>query len=640
VLGFEPDELLGDRAGALLDSWDRDRLQRAFTTIGRAPGAASDAIRVRARTRDGGQRWVELVATNVLHDPSVDGFVVNGRDVTPRVQRERRQAALLAVSRMALAPGPIAVFLEYAAQEVVDATAVTACRITVDLDGAPVEVRAVRGGDDVTEAHAMEIAVAVPGHTFGHVRLAGPARPAVDDLQLGETVAGIVSSALLRHRLEAEARHQALHDGLTGLPNRTLLHDRMDQAIAQTARTGRRVALLLLDLDGFKEINDTLGHPVGDDVLCVVGRELTGVVRASDTVARLGGDEFGVLLTALESADEATQRARDILDAVKRPVVIGDSRLAVDGSVGVAVYPDHADSPTELLRRADVAMYSAKALAAGVATYRDELDEDAELRSNLLADLGPAIDRNELALWYQPVVDLASGRPVGVETLVRWHHPELGVVMPADFVPVAERSSSIGRLTRFVIESAAEQVLAWSDRGHDLDLAVNISARTLHDEALLDPVLGCILGSGLAPTRLVLEITETAIMTNPQAAGKVLDRLAGLGVRISIDDFGTGYCSLAYLRDLPVHELKLDCSYVAELHLAGRRAAIAEAIIGLGGRLGLELVAEGIEDAHTLELLRTAGVRRGQGFLFSPPQPASVLDTWLDHVDPAAPRSA
>ena len=385
-----------------------------------------------------------------------------------------------------------------------------------------------------------------------------------------------------------------------------------------------------MDLDGFKEVNDTLGHPVGDALLVRLGERLVGTLRASDTVARLGGDEFGLLLTTLNSAEEALALAQVIIEAMKRPIEVEETQLCLAASIGVAVYPEHGTTTTDLMKHADVAMYEAKRLGKSTSLYQQSSDAHSAERLTLMSQIGTAIADGQMVVHYQPKVRLRDGCPLGVEALVRWEHPELGLIQPDDFVPLAEQSGAIGALTSAVLRSSIEQVQRWTEQGHVLDLAVNISARTLHDQNLMNGIFEE-LGRGLLPpTRLVLEITETAVMANPQGALRSLERLAELGVRVSVDDFGTGYCSLAYLRDLPIHEIKLDRSYIADMCRGGREAALVHSIIDLGERLGLTIIAEGIEDEETLASLIEAGVALGQGFLFSRPQPAGVLGPWLD----------
>jgi diguanylate cyclase len=436
-----------------------------------------------------------------------------------------------------------------------------------------------------------------------------------------------------RRRLERQAavtRHQALHDALTGLPNRALLRDRGERAIAAARRYGGNVGLLLIDLDRFKDINDTLGHHQGDALLCAVAERLASALRQADSVARLGGDEFAVLLPQLLEPDAAMSVAHKLLEALRQPFVVDELVLEVDASIGVAVSADHESDVDTLLQRADVAMYVAKQEHAGATAYAPELDVNSPRRLALLADLRHAIDEGALSLHYQPKVELASGEVRGVEALVRWNHPELGPIPPIEFVPLAESTALIHPLTTFVLETALRQQREWQDRGYDLSMAVNLSARSLLDVALPLQVSALLAAHGVEPARLVLEITESTLMTDPARALRVLDALDGLCVRISIDDFGTGYSSLARLKDLPVHELKIDRAFVTSMQTIHSDAVIVRSTIDLARNLGLAVVAEGVEDRSVLNELGDLGCDAAQGYYLSRPVPPAELLVWLD----------
>jgi diguanylate cyclase (GGDEF)-like protein len=435
-----------------------------------------------------------------------------------------------------------------------------------------------------------------------------------------------------QHRLErqsAATRHQALHDALTGLPNRTLLLDRTDQAIRSAARAQSPVALMLIDLDRFKEVNDTLGHHHGDVLLQQVAERLRGALRDSDTVARLGGDEFAILLPHLPSAEDTAEVARKLGCALEEPFTVEGLTLDVDASIGVAAYPLHGTDADTLLQRADVAMYAAKEAHAGHVMYDLRLDRNTTQRLNLLGQLRRAVANGELVLHYQPKAYSGTGKVHGVEALVRWQHPELGLIFPDQFIPLAESTGLIRPLSTYVLEAAVRQCRTWRDAGHDLSVAVNISARCLLDVSLPDEVAKLLHTWDVAAGRLVLEITESTIMADPALALDILTRLHELGVQLAIDDFGTGYSSMAYLKSLPVHELKVDRSFVMHMRTNSSDRVIVRSTVDLGHNLGLQVVAEGVEDQETWQELAALGCDTVQGYYLGKPMPAGELTDWL-----------
>ncbi len=424
-------------------------------------------------------------------------------------------------------------------------------------------------------------------------------------------------------------RRQALHDGLTGLANRTLLNDRLHRALAQSRRTGRPVALLVLDLDQFKEVNDALGHDHGDRLLVEMSHRLQGVLRDVDTIARVGGDEFAVLVTDTDDEQGALVVADRIRAALQEPFPLGGISVQTDASIGVAIHPRHADDADTLTRRADVAMYNAKRSGTGVALYRPDLDHPSVQRLALLGELRSAIDHDRLHLHYQPSIDLRTGEPRGVEALVRWRHLVHGEVPAAELVELAEVSGLIQPLTRWVLARAVAQAAAWLDDGLDLVVSVNLSARNLHDPGLVPYVADLLDMHDLPATNLSVEITETRLMDDPATALDVLSRLKELGVGTSIDDFGTGYSSLSYLKHLPLDELKVDRSFVSSMARDDNDLTIVRSTIDLSHNLGLEVVAEGVEDTETLWALTGLGCDRVQGYLVSPPMPAGEVVSWV-----------
>jgi diguanylate cyclase (GGDEF)-like protein len=438
-------------------------------------------------------------------------------------------------------------------------------------------------------------------------------------------------------RLTAEQHlHQSLHDPLTGLPNRALFADRGQRAIASAKRSGGSAAVLLIDLDHFKEVNDTLGHPAGDQLLIILSGRLRAAVREIDTVARLGGDEFGIVLPDVASSAAAVAAAERILDSWSDPVQLDGVNLQIEGSIGVALYPDHGETHDHLLQRADVAMYGAKQAHTSVVVYDPASNKNTPRRLAMLGELRHAIEHDQLVVHYQPKAELTTGRICGAEALVRWQHPTLGLLPPADFIPLAEASALIHPLTRLVIRAALTQQASWTQAGHIFPVAVNVSTRCLLAPNFVQDVQQLLSETGAQPGCLELEITESVILADPARALSALTELHALGLTISIDDFGTGYSSLAYLKVLPVDELKIDRSFVRDMRGHPDDAVIVQAIVDLGRNLGLRVVAEGIEDRTTWEYLQGIGCDVGQGFHLSRPVEPLTLTQWLDQQASAA----
>jgi diguanylate cyclase (GGDEF)-like protein/PAS domain S-box-containing protein len=440
--------------------------------------------------------------------------------------------------------------------------------------------------------------------------------------------------AFLRDITERKAqrealKHQATHDALTQLPNRYLLHERMQQALGEARDAGRPLAFLLQDLDRFKEINDTLGHHTGDGLLRMIAGRLELPLRPGDTIARLGGDEFAVLLPDTH-IDGARQIAGELIQALRQPFRVDGLSLQVDTSIGIALFPDHGTDAAELTQRADVTMYVAKRTRAGVCVYDPYQDFSSVRQLSLTAELRRAIDERALTVHYQPKVAADTGSTIGVEALLRWEHPELGFIAPDEFIGLAEHTGLIEPLTRFVLETALMQAAGWHRQGTRLDVSVNVSARNLLDEEL-PRVLSELLHTALVPpARLTLEITESVIMEDPTRALEVLIELHRLGVGISIDDFGTGYSSLGYLRKLPANEVKIDKSFVIDMDRNPDDATIVRSIVDLAHNLNLRVVAEGVERQEVWDKLRELGCDVGQGYLFSRPVPARELLGWIE----------
>ena len=516
VLGLEPDQRLGESAVDLIHPDDREFAERLLTDVGRSPGAEM-AGELRARHADGSWRTLEVVLEERLDDPSVEGIVVNYRDVTTRKQ------------------------------------------------------------------------------------------------------------------LEAELRRQAFHDSLTGLANRALFADRLEHALAQSRRFSRRIAVLFLDLDDFKTVNDSLGHGEGDELLIAVAGRLSDAMRSGDTIARMGGDEFAVLVEDPTDADAPLAVARRLLETLDQPFQRGAKELFVRASVGIAVSTTRSQTADELLRDADVSMYTAKSRGKNrIEIFEPSMHEAALARLALKGDLERALEREEFVLHYQPIMDLRRGDVAGFEALVRWMHPRRGLVSPMEFIPVAEETGLILPLGRWVLEEACREAMGWhGGHGAGLSISVNVSGRQLQQPGFVDEVAAALVASRLAPARLTLELTESVLMHDAEAAAAVLSELKALGVRLAIDDFGTGYSSLSYLRRFPIDELKIDRSFVASMRDGPEQAGVVLSIIKLGETLHLETVAEGIEEAAQVDELRSLGAAMGQGYFFARPLTAEGVSALL-----------
>ena len=442
----------------------------------------------------------------------------------------------------------------------------------------------------------------------------------------------------VRARAFQQVAHQAAHDALTGLPNRTLLHERTADVLRHAGRNHTKAALLLIDLDRFKEVNDTLGHSSGDQLLVQVAHRMRAALRHGDTVARLGGDEFAVLLPEVATVQDVAAVATKLRAVFDTPFLLGGLEVTVDASVGAALYPEHGTNADDMLQFADIAMYVAKTGQTGFAVFDPGQEHDAPRRLNLASDLRHAIDHGQLLLHYQPKVDTHSRRVLGVEALVRWQHPKHGLIPPLDFIPLAESIGLITPLTHFVLDAALRQCQAWRQAGHELIVSVNVSTRRLLDPAFPDEVADLLARWRIPAGMLELEITESAIIADPVHALQVLEKLNAMGVQLSIDDFGTGYSSMAYLKILPVHELKVDRSFVSHMTTSARDAVIVRSTVELGRNLGLRVVAEGVEDSDTCQALDAAGCDAIQGYYISRPVTAEQLEEWLEQHQPAESR--
>jgi diguanylate cyclase (GGDEF)-like protein/PAS domain S-box-containing protein len=443
-----------------------------------------------------------------------------------------------------------------------------------------------------------------------------------DDTQRKQAEAALLAQAELNE-------YQALHDALTGLANRTLFRDNVDHALRSGRRTDARAAVLVMDLDGFKEINDTLGHAAGDDLLVEVGGRLQTALRSSDTVARLGGDEFGMLLPDLTGPDDVLRAVERLRATIEDPVELQGLSLSLEASIGIALFPDHGTDVESLLRCADAAMYQAKEEKSGWAFYDGSRARQDTVRVTLMGELRQALDRRELVLYYQPKVVLADGEVRSVEALLRWQHPQRGLVPPDEFIPTAQQTGLIKPLTLYVIDEALRQCRSWQNDGLRLAISVNLSARNLLDPELPLLVEGLLERWDVEPSLLEFEITESAMLVDPARTRLILEHLSAMGIRLSIDDFGTGYSSLAHLKRLPVTEIKVDRSFVMKMEEDREDATIVRSTIELARNLGLDVVAEGVESEQAWDRLKALGCTAAQGYYLSRPVPARELRAWL-----------
>ncbi|MGB6308267.1 MAG: EAL domain-containing protein [Steroidobacteraceae bacterium] len=434
-----------------------------------------------------------------------------------------------------------------------------------------------------------------------------------------------------------QLRHLTTHDSLTGLPNRVLLDDRLQQAIAHADRDMRSFALLVCDLDRFKLINESLGHRAGDELLQEVARRLESVMRTADTVARLEGNEFVLIGTSIGDADDAAGLASRVMDALQTPVRIATIDIYVSPSIGIAMYPDDGVSMQSLLAHADAALHSAKQHGRGnFRRYAPGMDAGIEDRVQLESDLHHAVTLNQFELYYQPKVDTRTGEVRSAEALIRWAHPTRGVVSPAEFIPLAEECGLIGEIGQWVIREACRQTRAWQVDGvPSLRVSVNLSASQFRDSGLVDSIRAALDGAGLEPRYLEVELTESAVMSDPEKSIDILEQLSSMGVLVSVDDFGTGYSSMSYLRRFPIDKLKIDRVFIDEIASRPEDASIVRAIVSLAHSLRLKVVAEGVETPAQLDFLKTAGCDEYQGYHFSRPLPAGDFERLMreSHCD-------
>ena len=639
ILGLDTAPLIGTDVFDLIHPEDRAHAASGFD-LDRG-GKRTHRVEFRLRHADGSWRVVEAVATNLLDDPSVRGIVISARDLTDRrrAEGELREAqerfrsafenapigmALMALDgRLFRVNRALAHILGRSGRELLGSSVVDLSH-PEDLSDLRASMRELLSGE-VPSTQLEQRYV----HHDGHPVWIAVSVSLVRDLQSTPLYFVCQMEDITERRASGEAlAHQAIHDPLTGLPNRMLFVERLERELARAAVNHERVAVLFLDLDRFKVVNDSLGHSAGDRLLVAVADRLNNAVRPSDLVARFGGDEFTVLCPNVPSEETAELIAERLIQATSRPVALTEGEVFVTASIGIALSGGESDTSETLLRNADVAMYRAKEMGRDRSEIFDTRSHHHAVDSLRTGNaLHRAIERGELRVHYQPVINLEDGLISGFEALIRWEHPERGLVPPMEFIPLAEETGLIVPLGAWALTEACRQLSMWQSRradGRRLTMSVNLSPRQLAEPGLTNEVARILHDSGVAPECVWLEITETTLMRDAESAMSALGSLRSLGLHLAVDDFGTGYSSMAYLERLPVEVLKVDRSFV---HGVGQRAdstAIATAIVSLSRALGLRTVAEGIETTEQLDELRNVGCEMGQGWLFGAAKPADA----------------
>jgi diguanylate cyclase (GGDEF)-like protein/PAS domain S-box-containing protein len=647
LLGLEPGDLGDSRESWLhhLHPDDHAHCQQSIAQLLHAACQAPYENTYRLRHRDGSYRWIQARGRLLLDAQGrPERLIGTASDITQRRADEdsRRQAAAVFDATQE------GVLVTDAAQRIVHInpafSRITGYSEAEILGQQPSLLKS--GRHDPAFYAALWLTLQSLGAWSGEVwnrRKNGEIYPqwqcirAIHDEQGGVShYVAVFSDISALKRSQHELDYLAHHDPLSDLPNRLLFTERVAHALQRAQREQQGGAVLLIDLDHFKHINESLGHNVGDLLLKAVGERLSAQLTTGMTLARLGGDEFGVLCEDCLHAQLAAEFAQQLLDTLNTPFRLDDHELFIAASIGISLFPDDAQSVEQVLRNVDSALFKAKSNGReGFAFYAQELTEYARQRVELVGALRHALEGNELRVHYQPLLCLQSQRLIGVEALVRWQHPQRGLVPPGEFIPIAEESGLIGAIDAWVMAHACRQMVAWQAAGSAIQfVAVNVSSRLFSHGKLDGQVAQVLAESGLDPACLELEVTESAVMQDPDAAQGLLERLRDLGIRLSIDDFGTGYSSLARLKRLPVHKLKLDQSFVRGLPHDHDDATITRAVIALGHNLGLKVLAEGIEQPQQMEFLRQLGCDQGQGYYLGRPQPAEQLPTAFELPQP------
>ncbi len=642
LLGHDPDVVEQRPLADIVDGPDRPALVEAFERALRGASAANPVtVALRLRRHEGDETVpFELTIVNLIDDPTVAGFIITAHDITARSVAElglRNALSLLTATLDATADGIL----------VVDRKGCITSfnRRFTDLWRIPdtllekgngvsslafVLDQVVRSESFLTDLEAVYSQPEAESHDIiqfkdGRVfeRHSTPQR--VDGAAVGRVWS--FRDVTDRKRLEEELSYQAFHDSLTGLANKALFQDRLQHAVARIERTGAHLAVLFLDLDNFKTINDSLGHSAGDEMLQRVAETLVGCLRKIDTAARLGGDEFAVLVEDIQHADDVIELAERILNAIRRPAVVGTKEVFSTASIGIT-FDKPGVTSEQLLRNADLAMYTAKERGKNrFEEFKSEMHATVMARLEVEADLQQALMGRELVVYYQPIIDLQTDVVVGFEALARWRHPTRGLLAPVSFIPFAEETDLINKIDSYILASACAQVRAWQleyDVGAELSISVNVSSRRLIDLSLADDIGVVLEEVGLAATSLILEITESAMMRDAEVAARSVGSLKALGVRVALDDFGTGYSSLSYLERFPIDILKIDRSFVSTIEENQGQGGLAPAIIQLAHTLGHTTIAEGIESQSQVIHLRDIGCQYGQGYHLGVPQDAKA----------------
>ena len=642
VLGYEPELLLGSGTGVLVHEAEIEDLRALVGRAVERPGGTAEFL-FRVRHADGTWRWLEGIVTNLRDDPSVCGVVVNARDVTDRRARLERQAAIAELGRDVFSETSLDAVVESATRLISRMVPGCACRIVRVLDGdteprlsgsttemAPGEPGSAAAGSPT----GFRVPVGDPVQPLAQIEVCADGSPTPEDKEFVEGVAGILSSAIMRTHAEDAMRHQAMHDPLTGLPNRTLFNDRLAHALSRRARVGGYVAVMVADLDGFKNVNDGLGHLTGDALLIAVADRFDAHLRDFDTIARLGGDEFAILVDDLDAPDQAGRVAQRVLDALASPFELRDGSVAIGASIGIAL-ADRADANAgRLLSSADAAMYRAKRDGKGrYCVFEAAMHTAAVERMNLEQALRSALSQSALTVHYQPVVETLTGQIVSFEALARWPHPSRGYVEPNLFIPLAEDSGLIVDLGRAVLLQACQQAQQWRTRFPELRLSISVNASRLQlaHPGFVDHVAEALALADLDPTALTLEVTESVLAGEAGRIIGALDELRRTGVRIAIDDFGTGYSSFAALADLPIDILKIDKRFIDNIARDAKGRGFVNAILQLAETLQLETIAEGVEQPEQRRALADLGCTHIQGYLYSRPMPGDETLRYLEH---------
>jgi diguanylate cyclase (GGDEF)-like protein/PAS domain S-box-containing protein len=645
VLGYEPEELLGSETGTLVHPDDFDVLLHAFLGIVDDPGASVE-FSIRVRHHDGTWRWLEGLAKNLLDDPAVAGMVVNARDVTERRLRLERHTAMSDLGREVLRSTTLDASVSSVVEVVNRIVGARHTRIVVlpeniDTDEptagpVPDSPAGLTGPDAAGDPPDLRVAVGDPEQPLAYIEVIKDGLMTKAEEQFVEGVSAIVLSAIVRFGAEDAIRHQALHDPLTGLPNRVLFNDRLEHSLFRRSRDARYIAVMVVDLDGFKNVNDSLGHLTGDALLIAVAERFSGRLRGFDTIARLGGDEFAILFDELHAPQDAELIAERVLDALVNPLQLPEREVAIGASVGVSLTNESDTLAERLLADADAAMYRAKREGKGCYRVFEAAMFTASVeRMNLEQELRTAIRDDGLTVYYQPIVDTITGRVTSFEALARWSHPTRGFIPPDTFIPLAEESGLIVDLGRFILLTACRQAREWQRRFPELrpDISVNASGLQLANPTFVDQVVDSLKRADLEPSSLIVEITESILATESRPVLATLDELRRRGVRVAIDDFGTGYSSLAALADLPIDILKIDKRFIDNLVHDDQGRGFVKAILQLAATLRLETTAEGVEEAEQRDALAVLGCTHIQGYFFSRPMPADQTGNYLERAE-------